>query len=175
MIREFFFYPSLTKSEGLDILIGAAKDARAVTMARIDGISEEELHWQYKEGWNTIGCLLEHILVLKDAIRIEDIELRSLTEEEKSIILKPISLGDFIPELIGKRTLVDYKKLLTSNLEETIQFLKSMEESELWKNKGKEGVPPFNNFWLLYHIIEDEIHHRGQISILRKLYKSIHQ
>lgn len=174
MNREYFFYPKLTKTEGLDILIGAVKDARAVTLARIEDMSEHELHWQYKEGWNTVGCLLEHILVLKDAIRIEDIELRSYTEEEKSRILMPITLGEYIPHLIGKRTLAEYKQLLTTNLEESIRFFESMQESDLWMNKGRDGVPPFNNSWLLYHIIEDEIHHRGQISILRKLYKSIH-
>ena len=40
------------------------------------------------------------------------------------------------------------------------------------KQKGYNSNTGFNLAWALYHMAEDEIHHRGQISIVRKLYKA---
>ena len=38
------------------------------------------------------------------------------------------------------------------------------------RRDGYNPATGYNLAWALYHMAEDEVHHRGQISILRKLY-----
>jgi len=52
-------------------------------LRRTEGISTEELHWQYAEGWNTVGALLSHIISCGHFFRIHFVEERKLTEEEE--------------------------------------------------------------------------------------------
>lgn len=33
----------------------------------------------------------------------------------------------------------------------------------------------YNLAWKLYHLAEEEVHHRGQISLIRKLYRHLKQ
>jgi uncharacterized damage-inducible protein DinB len=169
MNRPNYIQNDVSNSAAIDVLIGAAIDARATTLARIQDISEEVLHWQFSKEWNSISCLLEHILCLKDLIKICCIDRRPMTPLEEEVIIPAATMGEYIPELIGKRNLEEYKELLTKNLEEMIEYLKEIEVSNLWTiyetNNNKN-----NTLWWLYHIIEDEVNHRGQISLLVKLY-----
>jgi uncharacterized damage-inducible protein DinB len=43
-------------------------------------------------------------------------------------------------------------------------------EDLIRKREGYDPVTGHNLAWTLYHKAEDEVHHRGQISILRKIY-----
>jgi uncharacterized damage-inducible protein DinB len=53
-----------------------------------------------------------------------------------------------------------------------IQALKDISFDDFTKRIDEyDPVTGCNLAWALYHMIEDEIYHRGQISIIRKLYK----
>jgi uncharacterized damage-inducible protein DinB len=156
----------------IDYLLGVLEDARVTTLQRVVGISKEELHWQYAGGWNTIGALLQHIISGENYFRITFIEQRELTAAESEMWMAGLEMGEYIPQLITNepidRYIHDLKLARTKMLDAISQLSK---EDFHRKRDGYNPKTGYNLAWVLYHQAEDEVHHRGQISILRKLFK----
>jgi uncharacterized damage-inducible protein DinB len=176
MIERKTFIPfgdSATPS--IDYLLGILEDARATTLQRVEGISTQELHWQYAEGWNTIGALLQHMISGENYMRIEFIGQRELTDAEAEQWMPGIEMGKYIPQLITKQPVEEYVSQMKLSRNKIVEEIKLLSTEEFYRKR--EGYNPktgYNLAWVLYHSAEDEVHHRGQISIIRKLYK-LHQ
>jgi len=174
MIERNTFIPFGQHADAsIDYLAGILEDARTTTLQRVEGVSVEELHWQYAEGWNTIGALLSHITAVEEYFRIEFIERRRLTAAEETQWMPGLEMGPHIPQLITGEPVEKYVERLAQSRTRMLQAIGSLTESA-FKEK-RDGYNPntgCNLAWMLYHMAEDEVHHRGQISILRKLFKS---
>jgi uncharacterized damage-inducible protein DinB len=165
-----------TNDHSIDFLIGVMIDARITTLQRVDDISTEELHWQFDAGWNTIGALLSHIIAAEYYFRIEFIEGRHLNEEEKKVIMPGLEMGKFIPQLITTDSIDKYIERLAVSRAKMFTQIKQLNTIEF--HKKRDGYHPetgYNLAWALYHLAEDEVHHRGQITIIRKLYQKMHK
>ncbi len=158
-------------NNSIEYLIEILNDARFVTLKKVAGITVEELNWQYDKGWNSIGSLLEHINSLQTHFRIRKLEKREYTELEKEKIGPGLMLEKYLPRLITNKSLDDY----TAALKNSNELLRK-EINKLDLKEFKESKNGFNEFYNLsfglYHLAEDEIHHRGQITLLRKLYQT---
>lgn len=160
-----------TKEPSIAYLIGILEDARATTLQRVEGIATHELHWQFAEGWNTIGVLLAHIYCCAHVFRIEFIEQRKLTTEEDAKWIPGCELGKYVPQLITNEQIERYVTELEESKMQLFEKIKGLDKTAFYERR--EGYNPKNGYnlaWVLYHLAEDEVHHRGQISILRKLY-----
>jgi uncharacterized damage-inducible protein DinB len=152
-----------------DMILGMKTDARATTLRYVDNISEEELNWQYAEGWNTVSALLQHILACEIFFTLWVLEEREMTNEEEVILNPALEMGKFIKQLSN----VPLQEILVKLEASRAYFIaKTMEKDEAFFSKifGKYE-PNTDVAWVLYHLVEDEVHHRGQISLIRKLYK----
>jgi len=175
MERRFFV--ELTENgKVIDYLCAIKRDARATTLRYVNGITDDELDWQPHEGWNSAGALLQHIIAIDHFFRIRFIEQRSFSAEEKNKWLPGMELGEHLPKLNG-RTANDLISELHHAHEIMINAIRGMNENRLF-----ERIPNVYDertgcdlAWILYHSAEDEVHHRGQVSIIRKLYKTIHK
>jgi len=159
----------------IDYLVGILEDARVTTLQRVEGISNEELHWQFTEGWNTIGALLSHIISCEEFFRIQFVERRDLSPAENDQWKPGLELGQFVPQLITGEPLDGYVRRLEQSRSKLLDAVRSIDPVAF--REKRDGYNPrtgFNLGWVLYHLAEDEVHHRGQISILRKLYKTQH-
>jgi uncharacterized damage-inducible protein DinB len=175
MQRSTFISFNLTADHSIDYLLGILHDARATTVQRVANISVAELHWQYAEGWNTIGALLSHIIGITHLFRIVFIEERELTAHENEQYLPGIKMGEFIPQLITQQPISSYLADLASASDLLMLQIKQLSADQFQqKREGYDPETGCNLAWVLYHLAEDEVHHRGQISILRKLYAQIH-
>jgi uncharacterized damage-inducible protein DinB len=156
----------------VDYLLGMKYDARATTLARLKNLAQEELDWQPYEGWNSIGALLSHIIASDHYFTIHYLTGRTFTEEEKQKWMPGMELGKYVSELKG-RPLEYYIHELKLAFEQTTNALKSFPAGKLFERRydDYDKVNGADLAWILYHAAEDEVHHRGQISILRKLYK----
>ena len=155
----------------IDYLIGIMEDARVTTLQRVHNLMPDELHWQYKEGWNTIGVLLSHIIATEHFFRIDFVEGRELNAAELEQWLPGQEMGQYIPQLITGEPIEGYIEKLSQSRAQMLAAIKQISKEEFYKKR--EGYNPktgYNLAWALYHLAEDEVHHRGQISILRKLY-----
>ena len=117
MERKTFIPFGENKDFSFDFLIGMIEDARFTTLERVPEIENEELHWQYAEGWNSISVLLSHIYSVEMFFRIEFIEQRKFTKEEELDIMPGLEMGEYIPQLISKKSLQFYTKRLEKSRE----------------------------------------------------------
>lgn len=174
MIERKTFIPFGQNADAsIDYLVGILADARATTLQRVEGISKAELHWQYADGWNSIGALLAHIIAVEEYFRIEFIECRKLTAAEEALWMPGLEMGKYIPQLITNDGVDVYEERLAQSRARMLEAVRAI-SATAFKEK-REGYNPntgCNLAWVLYHMAEDEVHHRGQISILRKLYKA---
>jgi uncharacterized damage-inducible protein DinB len=175
MIERKTFIPfGELRDPSLDYLVGILEDARVTTLQRVEEISTEELHWQYAEGWNTIGALLQHFISGENFMRIYFIEGRELTDAESVMWTPGLDLGEYVPQLITGQPIEEYISALKLSRQKMLEQIRLLSKEDFYKRR--EGYNPntgYNLAWVLYHSAEDEVHHRGQISILRKLYKTI--
>jgi uncharacterized damage-inducible protein DinB len=157
----------------IEYLKGIMEDARATTLQRVEGISVDELDWQYAKGWNSIGALLSHIIACESTFPIFFIEERRLTKAEEMIWLPGLDLGPNVPALINGKTIEQYKAKLVISRQNMFSILDRLSREDfIKKREGYDPLTGHNLAWTLYHLAEDEVHHRGQISLLRKLYKN---
>ncbi len=170
--RNTFMKFGENQSPSIDFLKAMMEDARVTTLNRVHGISTEELHWQYAEGWNTVGALLSHIWAVETWFAIAFIEKRKPTEEEIQLLDAGMEMGKKRPQLITNEPLEVYVKKLEESRAKMFERIATLTDKDF--TEKLEGYNPntgYNVAWALYHAAEDEIHHRGQISIIRKLYK----
>ena len=185
VLSPYLYYPMKRKTfipfgQGRDLsfdyIKGILEDARITTLQRIDKLDVKELHWQYHPEWNSISVLLEHMISCDHLNRIARVEQREITKEEQERFGPGMEMGPHIQQLISDQPVSHYIARLTESralLYEQIDLL----EPEAFQQQ-REGYNPetgYNIAWVLAHVAEDEVHHRGQISILRKLYLEEHR
>lgn len=157
----------------LDYIQGILQDTRTTTILSLKNLTVPELDWQYQNGWNTIGALLSHIGAIETCFRIEFVEGRKLTNEENDELLPALDMGIQLPKLIRQQPLEEYIKQLTKSRELMLNGLSRLTHEDFTRRiEDYDKETGCNLAWILYHMAEDEIYHRGQISIIRKLYKA---
>ena len=172
--RKYFVEARVGKSELADYLLAIKHDARVMTMHYLKNITEDELDWQPFEGWNSIAALLSHIIACDRYFTIAFIEDRELTELEKNEIMPAIELGKYASGFKGQSASY-YMERLQATYEDTRKAIINMGPDALLKRRfdDYDKVKGSDLAWILYHGAEDEVHHRGQISMIRKLYQEM--
>ena len=141
----------------IDYLTGIMEDARVTTLQRVSKIETKELHWQFAEGWNTIGALLSHIIADENFFRIYFIEGRELTSEENEKWLPGLEMGKYIPQLITNQPIEYYLSALDESRKQMLKKINQLSAEEF--HKRRDGYNPktgYNLAWALYHAAEDE-------------------
>lgn len=172
--RTYFIEPGVGNSELADYILAIKHDARALTIRYLKDMREDELDWQPFEGWNSVAALLSHIIACDKYFSIAFIEGREFTDLEKEEILPAVELGKYNTAFKGQ-SVSYYMEQLQSTYEDTRKAIINMEPGQLLKRRydDYDKVKGCDLAWILFHSAEDEIHHRGQISIVRKLYKEM--
>jgi len=158
--------------EGYSPTIGSwlwqLEDVRRRTLEYVDGLDEEQLAWTPDARVESIGTLLLHIAAVERSWIGEDIDRRPMGEEWAPAF--PIHLR--IDQVRGQplRFFIDK---LDEVRRETRSVLAALNDGDLSRSVvpldpgGSEGS--FSIEWILYHLVEHEAHHRGQISLLKRL------
>lgn len=63
-------------------------------------------------------------------------------------------------------TTPDILEVLNQAGQRTVAFLDGLEESDLDKMYATPGGEQFSLDWILWHVLEHEIHHRGELSLI---------
>jgi len=172
MTRKTFIPFGETMDHTIDYLLGIIEDARITTLLYVNNISTEELHWQYAEGWNTISALLSHFISGRLYFKVHFIEGGEWTDAEKEQLMPGLEMGKYIPQLITNEPIEVYLEKLEESNKLVVEAIKKLSTEEFHKKReGYNKETGCNWAWVLYHLAEDEVHHRGQISMIRKLYK----
>ncbi|WP_175991367.1 DinB family protein [Bacillus sp. Marseille-Q1617] len=153
------------------LLVSMMDYARVTTIQEVENLSVEELDYRAHDEANSTGMLLAHF----DAVEkiYQALTFSDLSDEEVdryAETLEPaLSLGK-AAEVIRGKEVGEYLDRLNETRNKTLDHFKQLPEEWLYVETdwwyGKKG----NNFFKWFHVFEDEINHRGQIRMIKKLH-----
>ncbi|MCF2946065.1 DinB family protein [Paenibacillus tarimensis] len=134
---------------------------RYTTVKSVEGLTIDQLDYLIDDTSNSIGALLHHIAAVDYYYRIVTMEGREPSKEELAFWDPALDLGDAAREKIKGHPLSYYLNLLQQERSLTLLGMKSRDDSWLEIQKPFDGKPSNIQFsW--FHVMEDEINHRGQ-------------
>jgi uncharacterized damage-inducible protein DinB len=153
------------------LLVSMMDYARLTTIQEVENLSVGELDYRVHQEANSIGMLLAHF----DAVEkiYQALTFKDLSDEELdryAETLQPaLSLGNEA-EVIKGKGVSEYLDRLNETRCKTISHFRGLPEAWLYEEMdwwyGKKG----NNFFKWFHVFEDEINHRGQIRMIKKIH-----
>ncbi|MBM7095072.1 DinB family protein [Bacillus sp. H-16] len=165
---DYRIVPKVNYTEKIGVLVSMLEHTRAVTLNEIAGLTQHQLDHIPGENTNSIGSLLLHIASIEFVHQIVSFEKRDLTENEYALWRTPLELGAAARNKIKNNPPEYYLKKLSNVRDETLARLKTKDDRWLFEdNKWENGVA-YNNYYLWFHVLEDEISHRGQIRTIKK-------
>lgn len=155
-------------TEHLGIVVSEMILVRLKTRALTENLDKAELDFQFDDKSNSIGTLLLHIAALEFKFQLDHFFNRTFSQEEYELF------GPAAPHMMNQRLvhghgLEFYTDILEEIRSTTLAQLETLDDEWLFKEKeGYGNRGPMNNYYLIKHIIHDEIAHQGQIKIIRK-------
>jgi uncharacterized damage-inducible protein DinB len=147
--------------------------ARYITLDTIEGLNRNELDHLIDGESNSIGALLMHMAAVEYDYQTIIFEKRDLTEEESDKWKAGLELGEIGRSEIKGNDLEYYIKILDDIRKRTLGHLKEKNDEWLYEEFAFWGGAPSNNYFIWFHVFEDEINHRGQISWIKKRLKNL--
>jgi len=138
-------------------------------------LSVEQLDWHPDEQTESIGTLLLHCDAIEWSWLHEDVLGRPAGEYTGDWAeALPIRKG--VPQVTGK-PVEHYLQKLDATREHTLDIVRGFTDADLSRLVGESEPPPgeekrsrlFTIDWVIWHIIEHEATHVGQIELLRRL------
>lgn len=148
-------------------LVSMMDYARKTTLSAVEGMTMEELDFLTSEDGNSIGALLYHMAAVEVGFQIEIFDGRKPNKDEVEKWGAAYSLGDQGREEIKGHPLDFYVRKLTEVRSRTLDEFKKRDDKWLYQERSWDSHIS-NNYFIWFHVFEDEINHRGQIRILRK-------
>jgi uncharacterized damage-inducible protein DinB len=145
------------------------------------GATPEELAWQPAPGMNTIGMLLAHIAMVEigwveAGIRDKPWACDDVLQMNYKACGIPMAPGEAPPQGLHGRDLAFFDDLLARARSHTREVVAPLTDANLERRftqrKGTDREFEGNVGWVLYHILEHEAGHYGQINLLRHQYRS---
>jgi uncharacterized damage-inducible protein DinB len=144
------------------------------------GVTPEELAWQSAPGMNTIGMLLAHIALVEVGWINRGVLGREWDEEGVLSVRFPDGGMPMHPEAappaaLAGRDLAWFDDLLAGARTHTRNAVASLTDEDIGRTRKLRRSTgdelEIDVGWTLYHILEHEAGHYGQINLLRHLYR----
>jgi uncharacterized damage-inducible protein DinB len=149
-------------------LISMMNYARITTFDAIKGLSISDLDFLVNENANSIGMLLLHIASVEFEFHKETIENRELTAVEIECWKPALELEDLGRSKIKGHSLDFCIDQLAQVRKKTLEDFQTLEDNWLYIETDFWDSKRANNYFKWFHVLEDEINHRGQIQFLRQ-------
>ena len=155
--------------------VAQLNEVRADLLHELNGLSVEQIDWHPDEQTESIGTLLLHLdavewsWIHQDIFGATDDAYPGSWDEAM-----PIRVG--VPQVQG-RPLEAYLEQPATGRARTLEVLRGFTDADLARRVG-EGEPPrgmeprsvlYTIDWIIWHIIEHEAMHVGQVGLLRRL------
>ncbi|TXR70135.1 hypothetical protein DM800_01960 [Bacillus sp. AY18-3] len=147
-------------------LVSMLEHTRAVTLQEINDLSVEQVDFIMTSGGNSIGALLKHIAAIEKAHQLISFQERDFTKEELEIWEDALYLGKAGRTIRGNE-IQYYIQILQSVREESLKYLNEQDDEWLMSERKWPNGVAYNQHYLWFHVLEDEISHRGQIRMMK--------
>ncbi len=128
------------------------EQVRVDLLATVDKFNDDELTYLPFEGSWPVGQIILHIA------ECEDFWLHALVRQE---IQQSVSYG--LADYPGKPAI---KTVLEAAHRRTKRFLDGLDEASLQQTYQIPGGETFTLDWIIWHVLEHEVHHRGELSLI---------
>ena len=167
------------RSETVARFLWQLDEQRRVLIADTRGLSIEALAWQPSPGMNSIGMLLAHIAYAESHLTQIGLEGRAASDTKAAIGISeqeegmPLAEGAPPSPALSGRDLTWFDQRLAQARNRTREVALTLTDADLLREvhrqrpDGTQRV--FNVGWVLYHMLEHEAGHHGQINLLRHL------
>ena len=146
-------------------LVGMLAYARQTLLAAVAGLSREQLDHLHDPASNSIGALLAHAAAVERWYQTFTFEGRRPSERETRELSAALDLGDEGRRTLRGRELDEYLEELARVRHATLEGLGTRDDA--WLEATLPHAPEMNAHWAWFHVMEDELSHRGQIRWLR--------
>ena len=167
----------IDKKEGVELeygkLLSMMEYTRVTTLAEVKDLTIEQLDFLINDEANSIGMLLDHMNSVEKAYQINTFEKREYTDEDIQILNPGLELGTAAREKIKGNPVEFYLEKLEQTREKTIGTFKTLPESWLFEQTPFWDGELTNNYFKWFHVMEDELNHRGQIRLIKKLMRKL--
>jgi uncharacterized damage-inducible protein DinB len=152
-------------------LVSMMNYARFTTLNAIKGLTVKQLDYLPNKDGNSIGALLLHMAAVEFGFQVELFDKRKPNQQESEDWGAAYQLGDLGRNQIKGNPLAFYIEKLEKVRSRTLEEFKKrndqwLYEEAIWDNNLS------NNYFIWFHTFEDEINHRGQIRLLKKMLPS---
>jgi uncharacterized damage-inducible protein DinB len=164
-----YIEPSNKERSGIGLMGQLLRLARYETISMVQHLSQEALDFRSPFCDNSIGSLAMHICALE---RLHYSLIFNLPfPAEESALWSRFLQGNLIH--VGKLNQPSeyFVEKLKEQHTKTLDNLKTKNEAWLYADVKKDNYH-FNNAYLLFHRMEDEIRHQGQIKLILKAFKN---
>ncbi len=146
------------------------EDVRKVTLKGVEHLSKEQLFQTPVEGEYSIGSYLMHL----GEVDISWLEVISGKEQPAELKEKAYFDKWYDPSTEASppkepMELSEYLEILETTRKNFLDYISSLKDSDLEENitrMGSRGEFTRSKKWIIYHILEHEAHHRGQMFML---------
>jgi uncharacterized damage-inducible protein DinB len=149
-------------------LVSMMNYARFTTISDVHGLGVEVLDYLHDQQSNSIGALLMHIVAVETWYQADTFLGRDLNAEEMSEWGAALDLGEEARREIRGHDLDYYVSRLEQVRAKTLAELGRRDDRWLEKETPFWQGQQANNYFKWFHVVEDELSHRGQIRWLRK-------
>jgi uncharacterized damage-inducible protein DinB len=155
--------------------VAQLNEVRDDLKSQLEGLTVEQIDWYPDEKTESIGTQLLHLDAIEWSWINEDIFGRPDTEYPGSWEeAMPIRVG--VPQVTG-RPLEWYMSKLDATRERTLEVLKGFTDEDLARLVGEAEPSPgvekgsylYTIDWIIWHILQHEASHLGQVELLRRL------
>jgi len=161
--QPHFILPTSGYEQQIGLLVAMMEYTRIGTIELISNLQVEHLDYVHDEQSNSMGALLLHVAAIEASQQAWSFEDRGWNKQERSRWEAAFSLGYKARSEIRGFTAEEYLNVLFQVRQRTLEELK--ERDDLWLYKDIPGKS-VNQYQRWFHVIEDEINHRGQIKWL---------
>ncbi len=151
-------------------LVSMMRYARQTTLADAEGMTVAQLDHLHDAKSNSIGALLLHIAAVERWYQLDTFSGRALEADPAEMRAwgAGLDLGERAKQEIRGHDLEWYRSRLESVRAATLSELARRDDAWLEEQAPFSKGLPANNFFKWFHVMEDELSHRGQIRWLRK-------
>ncbi|WP_077326512.1 DinB family protein [Virgibacillus siamensis] len=165
---EFKIEPREGYTPQIGQLVRMMDYVRMTTYHAVKGLTTEQLDYVHAKDANSIGALLMHMAAVEFGFQIETFDEREPTDEEIREWGAAFDLGDKGRREITGKPLDYYINKLEKVRNRTLHEFRNRDDAWLYIER-KWADYASNNYFIWFHTFEDEINHRGQIRIQRKM------